>query len=398
VASRFIFEDIIMINQWIEQLQSPDPQQRRQAIVALANARNPMALKALAAVYRGDPDTSLRDLALQAGRYIRQETGQAPGAPPGASTGPSAGTAPGPGLPPRTVSKRDSELAKFYLDAATNYLTLSDKGRAVEHLGKALSLNPALTQDTFVTNLILMATGLPVDQALPQLTHPDRREDLVRRAGGRRPLERQSGRKEGWIAKATWDNVAIDFLIYWLIISISIAAVFLLILNILQEWLDEMAASSPGATTVDLEALLAASAISLIIVSVFYGIIYTLSLAVQGAAIHAAATYILGGDGKLRYLYHRLVPFQTWTTFGMVAAMTVFLLAGQATDIFFLMPLVLIVAFIGVCWYTIELISQVYQFGWWSGCGSMIIAGILLSILSAITNTVMFTLIEALLG
>ena len=63
-----------MIDQWIQQLKSPDPEQRRQAIVALANTRDPAALAPLAAIYRGDPEPALREMALKAGRYIRQES------------------------------------------------------------------------------------------------------------------------------------------------------------------------------------------------------------------------------------------------------------------------------------------------------------------------------------
>jgi hypothetical protein len=63
-----------MIDELIRQLQNPDPDVRKRAIMALGKAKDPTALKALAVVVRGDPDPSLRELALKAGQYIRQQT------------------------------------------------------------------------------------------------------------------------------------------------------------------------------------------------------------------------------------------------------------------------------------------------------------------------------------
>jgi hypothetical protein len=372
-----------MIEPWVQQLQNPDPQQRRQAIIALANTRDPAALPPLAAVYRGDPDPELRELALKAGRYIRQESDQV-GSAPIASTGPG-------------VSKRDAELAQFYLDAATNYQTLGDRGRAIEHLGKALSLNPARVHETFVTNLILLTTGMPVDQAMPMLTHPDRREELIRRVGGRRALEKVQKHGPG-IEKATWENVSIDFLVYALAVSISFMAIILLALGPIQDMLNSMPMTTTSTVSADLDTLRTASVISLIIAAIFYGIVYTISLAIQGGMIHAAATLVLGGDGTLVYLYRRLVPFQTWATFGIAAGFIIIMLFGSATDTFFLMPMVVVIASVSVAYYTAEIISQVYNFGWFTGCLAMIIAAILLAVLSCGANAVLFSLMGGLSG
>ena len=81
------------LEQLIQQLRSPDAAQRRQAIMALANMRDPAALQPLAHIYRNDPDTELRELALKAGRYIRQaaDAAQASASGTGASTGAHAG-------------------------------------------------------------------------------------------------------------------------------------------------------------------------------------------------------------------------------------------------------------------------------------------------------------------
>ncbi len=376
-----------MIEQWIQQLKNPDPEQRRQAIIALANTRDPAALAPLAAVYRGDPDPALRDMALKAGRYIQQESEKAGTATPSSS-------AVSPPQPPG-VSKRDAELAQFYLDAATNHQTLGDRGRAIEHLGKALSLNPARAHETFVANLISLTTGMPVDEALPVLLHPDRREALIALLGGRRPLETTQKHGEGR-ETATWDNVGVDFLVYWVVVSISMVAVLLLVLNKIQDMLDSMTMTTPGTVNTDLDRLTSASIITLVVGGIFYGIVYTVSLAIQGGAIHVAATSVLGGDGKLVYLYRRLVPFQTWATFGIAAGFIVMMMFGSATDTYFLMWLVMTVASISVAYYTAEIVSQVYNFGWFSGCLAMLTAGILLAVLSCGTNAILISLLGGL--
>jgi hypothetical protein len=375
-----------MIDQWIQQLESPDPEQRQQAIVALANTRDPAALPPLAAIYRGDPDPALREMALKAGRYIRQESDKARAAPPPPGKTSEA--------PQPEVSKRDAELAQFYLDAATNYQTIGDRGRAIEHLGKALSLNPGRAQETFVTNLILLTAGMPIDEALPVLLHPDRREALIARLGGRRPLE-TSQRHGAGRESATWDNVGVDFLVYWVVVSISMVAVLLLVLNQIQDMLNSML-TTPGTVSTDLDTLMSASIITLVIAGIFYGIVYTVSLVIQGGAIHVAATFVLGGNGTLVYLYRRLVPFQTWATFGIAAGFIVLMLFGSATDTYFLMPLVMTGASIGVLYYTVEIISQVYDFGWFSGCLAVLIAGILLAVMSCATNALLISLLGGL--
>lgn len=62
-----------MIDMLIEQLQDPNPAVRKRAIMALAKTKDMMAVRPLANVVRNDPVPELRDLALKAGQYIRQQ-------------------------------------------------------------------------------------------------------------------------------------------------------------------------------------------------------------------------------------------------------------------------------------------------------------------------------------
>src|SRR5689334_11313056 len=60
-----------MIDLYIEQLNSDDPVQRRQAIIELGKSGDERSLRPLANVIKTDPDPVLRELALRAGKHIR---------------------------------------------------------------------------------------------------------------------------------------------------------------------------------------------------------------------------------------------------------------------------------------------------------------------------------------
>ncbi len=77
-----------MIDYLIQQLHNPDAAVRRRAIVKLGRSKDPVVLKVLGTVVKGDPDPEIRELARKAGLYIRQQMQQQtrqslpPAAPP----------------------------------------------------------------------------------------------------------------------------------------------------------------------------------------------------------------------------------------------------------------------------------------------------------------------------
>jgi hypothetical protein len=390
-----------MLDDPIQQLDSTDPAQRRRAIIALANSGDPAALKPLAAVYRTDPDPAIRELALKAGRYIKQVTGdKAANQPPDAvtvqATGAAAidlGTAPQAVPREQIVSARDAELAKNYLDSATTHHLEGDKARAIENLGKALSLNPDLRKESFTANLIMTLTGRSVQEAMPILVHPDRRAELIASLGGKRKLRKQQTHGQD-AEEATWDNVMMDLGIYWLVVTLCLIAIFVFVLKAIQDMIDSM----PTTTTTDLSALYNASVIGLIMVAVIYGIASVLSLLLQGAAIHAAATYILAGDGTLVYLYRRLVPFMTVVALGYAGVFVFLGLFSSAKEVLCLVPMIVMVGTVAMFYYMSKLVGEVYNFGAGSGCGAILIGGVLLAVLSYVANYALLSLLGGLLN
>jgi predicted esterase len=164
------------MNSILRQLQHPDPDERRRAIVTLGRSGDPNALPALAHVYRDDPDPALRELALKAGRYLRQQTAHAApvtSAPP-AVPGPAVQAEPAPPQSPeRPISHRDAQRAKQYASQAMDAFMNGDKARAATHLRKALSINPNLAADKATANLAGEITGQPPREALAALQGGD---------------------------------------------------------------------------------------------------------------------------------------------------------------------------------------------------------------------------------
>lgn len=66
-----------MLEQYLEQLNSPDSAKRREAVIWIGRNGDPRALKHLAVVFKTDPDPAIRDLAGKAGRHIQNLQKQA---------------------------------------------------------------------------------------------------------------------------------------------------------------------------------------------------------------------------------------------------------------------------------------------------------------------------------
>ncbi len=163
-----------MLDSLLQDLQDPDPQVRGEAIIRLANLGNRNALPALAAVHRNDPDPRLRELALKAGRHIQLN---APQTEAPARTAPPA---------PKTIAPHERARARSLLDAAAGYHIGGEYARAIESLGRALDIDPALSSDGFATNLAAALTGLPRTEAVAVVGDPVRRAALIEETGGKK--------------------------------------------------------------------------------------------------------------------------------------------------------------------------------------------------------------------
>jgi tetratricopeptide (TPR) repeat protein len=389
-----------MIESLLQQLQSPDPAERKQAIVALANTRNPEALAALQHVYQNDPELELREMALKAGRYIHMATtrpaGSASPASPKPITGPVQPLSPTPITGPiqplsptpitgpvqplsaaGEVTQRDVELARGHLDAATGYFTQGDRARAIDSLGKALALNPRLQREPFAANLITTLTGRPVSEGVPILISPQARADLVIKAGGKPKYKAQAHGKGA--DTATWPNVLLDLALYGLITALATLAIFTVGLEGLKDAFEEYSAlNTYSGAGYDWDTVADLSLVFLFMMAVATGISSMIGMVIQSAGIHVAATMVLGGNGTLVLLLRRYVPFQTVVMFiyGIVSVISFVLLPSQPSLVTIL-SILLIPASVGLIYYSAALVADVYHFGWGSGCGAIIVGGII---------------------
>src|SRR5437868_258851 len=117
-------------SQMVAQLDSDDPEQRKAAIVALARSADAESLPLLVKIYRNDPDPTLRELALKAGRHIKAQS-KPPAAPPTipevlASTAVTEVSPPA--NPSRSLIETDSN-AKWLYDRALDFHVRKDQAK-----------------------------------------------------------------------------------------------------------------------------------------------------------------------------------------------------------------------------------------------------------------------------
>ncbi|MBN1679740.1 MAG: HEAT repeat domain-containing protein [Anaerolineae bacterium] len=375
-----------MLDDIIKRLDDPDPSVRRQAAIELANLRNPAALKPLAYVFRHDPDPDVQEVALKAGQYIRKHMdagtarSSAGGAQAAAGTAGTAGTETGPASP------RDLKRAQSYLEAATTYHMQGDRARTVENLGKALSLDPSLANDSFVSNMVFSLTGMLGPQGMAILIDPVQRTQLIERAGGKQSLRRQHIDAMASDDDGGWENVLIDLGIYALVTALSTIAMFVFSMSAFKTLVEEYSPSysttdgtaTMAFTEIDLDTMTDLSLVAMLPAAVGNGIYSAFAIVVQGAAIHFAATYILSGNGLMLSLFRKLVPFQTVVALVTAGAIVLISLIGQVEIMMTVMSFGSIIGGFAALYFLCAIVANVYGFGLFTGCLSLIMSGVLL--------------------
>ncbi len=411
-----------MIDVYLNQLQSPDVEERRSAIVALAKAQDPAALPALGRIYKEDPVPELRELALKAGRYIKQSQEQAPpGAPPppppprtasqlrALSTRSNSQSGDVPArtgsqtMPPRTPSKQEEARAHNYLDTALNYYSAGDRPRAVESLGRAFELNPLIHKEVVASNLAQTLTGLSHAEAIDLLADPYRRKAFaaslpgMEGAYGRGKAKRGASKSQKMV---TWVDLLLDLALFWLVVSIALTAVFGFgIKTLVNEYGDqviEASARNPTPYTQDdLDTLANASVLVWLFASMTIAVSWAIFLMINGLAIHLAATMGMAGKNSYVDFMHRFIPFVTVVAliYGAVSALTILLIPsapGIAGLLWTMMGVGVIVSLFVMAW----LIGSVYQFGIIYGFATMILSVVVSCILGCLLNFALSTLLS----
>ena len=375
-----------MLKPYIRQLKSQDPAERRKAIAGLARLRNPAVIPLLETVSHSDPDPALRELAEKAIRYVNTHAEQKSSP----ATESLLDIPPAEDATPRShVSPRDRETARKYVNAAFSYYQAGDRARAVEWLGKALSVNSEIQGDSFVEGIVQNVMQMDMSEALPILTHVDRRKAYIAELGGKQPMK-----AEHVPENATWGNVLIDFGLYGVVAIASQFAAWLFAADILQRLVEQ----SPQHDTQNIDAFFNMDTRGIFLTSLLSGVYFIVGAALQGVFTHLAARYMLGGRGSLAYLYRKLVPLQTIFLFVTSAALVLLGLAGNADVALPLLGLLNIVADLVLLYLTVRIVAEVHDFGMWSGCGAIILGWVLLIVIFVCGAYVLFMVLVLLVG
>ncbi len=346
-------------------LKSDDPKQRRQAIVALAESRDPSALKHLAIVARTDLNPKLRELAVRAHKHLKEtlEFASQVSATPAAV---------------RTAEKEESQHARDYMDEATSMFIANQPAKAAASMLKALRANPNLKHDSYFRSLAGTIFNTTPDEGLAMLI--DQEIDQERRgqfisAQKQEQAQRQKSQRLSQSSGIGWSAAWFDLAIYGVVIVIITFFILLVFSRIVIQ--------SPIAYQLD------PLFIGLfLIAALLNGVFSVVGMLIQGGVIHLVATQLLQGIGKLPLLLTQIVPFYSMMTvmtsmiFVLWGALTAFgsIEAGM-TGAICSGPIIVLVSLFTL-FKTADKIGKAYGFGVGKGCLSLLITSLLISLVT----------------
>lgn len=436
-----------MIDQYIQQLQSPDPQQRRQAIIALGRSRDRAALKHLAQIFRNDPEPDLRDLARRAGQHIRQAVNPidakppapAPSAPPPAPTSSRSSVIhlinepeDEPSLdsvtntyeplypevaeePPREsayvppvqgrdyeVSRENRERAKQYVEEALSMNMRGDNAKGMKLLAQGLAVNPNLINDGYFMSIAASVTGLEGDGAIQMIVDSNQRASFVKAQQERKKQERID-KHLSTARKTTWTASTFEIIIFALIITIGPVLQVLVTVESLRAYLNGLPAEIQlDPRVLDIRTSLDQFNVGFLLsTGVISGISGVIGFLIQGVLVHYISVLMLGGHGTLRYMLELLLGYYNkWLPiifFVSYIAITVAIISEFSPVVFcIILPLILLSLY--VSGKTSSKIGEAYDFGAVKGCLayfiSILVLGIGTGVLAFIAGQTLLTTLQ----
>lgn len=142
-------------------LKSPDPEERKKGIKALARTGEREALRYLATIYKEDSDPEVRQLALDGGKHIKRLMLQGDWVGEGIKHPTQEMKA-----VTSTIPAKDQKLSKKYMDDALEFVVNEDYDRAEALAVKAFKLNPDLKHDIYYSGLAGEVMGMSAEEAI----------------------------------------------------------------------------------------------------------------------------------------------------------------------------------------------------------------------------------------
>jgi hypothetical protein len=298
-------------------LDSSNAADRKRAIQMLAKSNSEKALPYLGALYKTDPDPELRDLAVKAGRYLRQQL--EPAAPPPRATSTatnemvaaaqqaSKSTEKDKG-DPKPVSESNRRKSLDLMNRGMMLLVANETEQAYELVSKAVKLNHELRTDPYHMGLIENVTGLRGDEAWDSLLENEGGDKVTRKSKDTKK-SRKSDEEEG-----SWGAAIFGMVFFYLVTAFVTASGLIALIQLSSNLLGDanmVADYSDSAIQTDLSSFVQIISANSVAIAVVYGLVTalgeSLQLLLQLIIVHMCAT-VFGGSGDFRRLMARL-PF-----------------------------------------------------------------------------------------
>ncbi|MCC7447406.1 MAG: HEAT repeat domain-containing protein [Anaerolineae bacterium] len=338
-----------MIDTTIQQLSSTDAGKRREAIIALGRAGDPRALPALLNIYKTDPDPALRELALKAGRHIKQVQSAAapaaakvPAAPKSASAPavrqvapprdlldeepvfealPAAAYTPPPPIAPpfvedkpaepppekprKIASENEKRLAQGKLDSAIGFRMQGNTEKALAELTAAVRADPDIAQQAVAINLAAELTGIkPPTDAI---------ESIIQQAEAV-PVRRNMQNLVAASSGALSDPAMIGLVLDVLILTVITLLMMLVVAAGVSNYVDERMTTQPSTSMMPLtNPFRGATVIAIIVGLGVASIFFTLSSLFRNGITYIVGTF-MGGAGELFKFLSATTRFQSIIT------------------------------------------------------------------------------------
>jgi hypothetical protein len=426
-----------MIDQMIRQLQDPDPQRRRQAIIALGQSKNPAAMQHLAQIFRNDPEPGLRELARRAGMHIRQAMASSGGGGAAApaiphhetrstldrvmevvddvgepdfeallggsstmseSTPPIKETPPTPAPPPSVparsvpvrgreyaVTREDAQRSKGYIESALSLNMRRDNAKAMKLLAQALHINPNLVNDGYFMSVAGSVTGLEGDGAVQMILDSHQRKGFERLADEQKKQERIE-KHLSEVKKVTWASTSFEIILFTMISAVGPLLAQLVLVESSRGYFNSLPPEILNTRQMQtaLSMLGGFNLSTLVLSALISGVGGVIGLLLQTVFIHYIAI-LLKGHGTLRYLlelllgfYNKWLPIVFFVSY--IAIAVTFISAFSPITLCVVLPLVLLTLY--VSGKTSSKIAAAYDFGAGKGCLAYFISILIISILS----------------
>lgn len=380
----------------LRMLDSPNAEQRKQAVKDLAKSKDRAALPYLSNVFRNDTDDEVRELARKAGVYINKHAPEeiAYGYDDGYDDEDDDGgnysysdddDAADNAVPAEVhVSQGNKERADGLVKQALDMHMQGNNQRAIKYLTQAFEKNPNLARDSYTVGLAATITGKPHKQAVAMVT-----SGMAYAAydGGSGTAKRQaSGNYDD--ENPSWGDAIIDLLIYAAVNAGIVILGFLGFVLILPNMINASIAAANASgqfvgnplDPVAISQLFSSVAIGVVIIyGVVFGLIQMISLLIYYFIIHMVSLLMLSGDGSFTRLIRKMTLFLTFFSVGFTVLYigTIFLTAA-APDLFALVTIGSLVALGVYIYMSSQRIGETYRFGTGTGCAAQLISGVVI--------------------